>query len=139
MGDYCYMEITCRKQDRARFTALGFTAQDWKQDCPELVVMVEEEADYAHSGNIPTDIPYHGFNGPAGNYGQGVVACNGKSFAEVETGHGGGFVVDWNEAKHRPSAQSLKNIRRYLKIHKKVLAMFKDLATPTTPPTLQRG
>ncbi len=124
MSDRCYMELTCRRQDQKRFEALGFTAQDWKQDRPDLVVMVEEEADYAHSGKLPTDIPYHGFNGSGGNFGQGSFACDGRTYAEVETGHGGGFVVDWDETRNRPSATSLKNIRRYLKIRDRVLKMF---------------
>ena len=129
MSDRCYMEITCRKEDQGRFEALGFVAQDWKQESPALVVMVDEEADYAHCGNLPTDIPYHGFNGPGGNFGLGTFACDGKSFAEVETGHGGGFVVDWNHGTHRPFPRSLKSIHRYLQVRHQVLAMFEALTT----------
>ena len=81
-------------------------------------------ANYAHSGNLPADIPYHGFNGNGGNFGDGVCACDGKEYAEVETGHGGGFVVDWDEPQQRPSTRSLKSIRRYLKIRDRVLQWF---------------
>ena len=86
MGDRCYMEITCHKQDQERFTALGFVAQDWKQDNSALVVVVDEQANYGHCGDLPTDIPYHGFSGSGGDYGEAVFACDGTRYAEVETG-----------------------------------------------------
>ena len=127
------MEITCRKQDQERFETLGFVAQDGDDPQPPspLILMVDEEANYAHSGKLPTDIPYHGFNGNGGNFGQGAVACDGSRYAEIETGHGGGFVLDWNEAKQRPSTRSLKSIRRYLQVRNKVLAIFERQAKPT--------
>ena len=125
MGDRCYMEVTCRRQDQERFVALGFTAQDWNEPSnPALVVMVDEEANYAHSGDMPTDIPYHGFNGGGGNFGDGALACDGKVYAEVETGHEGGFVVDWDEAKNRPSLTSLKSIRQYIRVRHQVQQLF---------------
>ena len=130
MSDRCYMEITCRPQDQERFEALGFVAQDWKQESPALVILVDEEADYAHSGNLPPDVPYHGFNGPGGNYGQGALACDGKTYAEVETGHGSGFVVDWNDCTRRPSSRSLQSIRRYLRVRQQVREIFEALAPP---------
>lgn len=130
MGDRCYMEITCHKQDQERFTALGFVAQDWKQDNSALVVVVDEQANYGHCGDLPTDLPYHGFSGSGGDYGEAVFACDGTRYAEVETGHGGGFVVDWNEARHRPSARSLKRIRRYIQVRNQVLGVFERQAKP---------
>ena len=126
MSDRCYMELTCRRQDVQKFEALGFVAQSWNNPDGKspLILMVDEEANYAHSGDMPTDIPYHGFNGSGGNFGQGSFACDGKTYAEVETGHGGGFVVDWNEHQQRPSMRSLRSIRRYLKIRNRVLKLF---------------
>ena len=88
---------------------------------------MDEEANYGHSGNLPTDIPYHGFNRPGGNFGDGVCACDGQVFADVDTGHAGGFVVDWDEPRNRPFARSLKAIRRYLKTRKLVTEMFAGL------------
>jgi hypothetical protein len=136
MGDRCYMQITCRRQDQERFSALGFTAQDWDNPEPDspLVVMVDEEANYAHSGELPGDIPYYGFNGAGGNYGDGVCACDGKQLAEQETGHDGGFVVEWDDTRNRPSPQSLRAVRRYLAVYHKVQASFADLAK-TSPAT----
>jgi len=121
MGDRCYMEITCRREDQGRFEALGFTAQG---SASPFVEMVDDQANYAHYGNLPTDIPYHGHFGAGSEYGPGKVACDGKSLAEVDTGQSGGFVVDWDEKRNRPSLRSLKAIRRYLKTRKKVGERF---------------
>ena len=123
MGDRCYMEITCRCEDMGRFETLGFTAQKTDTASP-LVVMVDDEANYAHYDKLPTDIPYLGFNGAGSEYGPGNVVCDGKLCAEVDVGQGGGFVVDWDEARNRPFARSLKTIRRYLKTRKIVTEMF---------------
>ena len=126
------MEITCRKQDQKKFEDLGFTAQDWDSLPPDsaLVVMVDEEANYAHCGELPSDIPYRGINGAGGEYGHGAFACDGRRFAELEIGHDGGFVIEWDESTRRPLAQSLKSIRRYLAVRKNVQAMFPALSKP---------
>jgi hypothetical protein len=122
------MEITCRRADQGRFEALGFTAQESDNSSSPFVVMVDEEANYGHSGNLPTDIPYHGFNGPGGNFGDGVCACDGRVYADVDTGHAGGFVVDWDEVNQQPTSRSLETIRRYLTTRKKVGELFAGLA-----------
>lgn len=130
------MQITCRRQDQDRFTALGFTAQAWDNPEPNsaLVVMVDEEANYAHSGELPRDIPYYGFHGPGGNYGDGVCACDGKQLAEQETGHEGGFVVEWDDVRQRPSRPSLRAVRRYLAVCRKAQARFAALAAQPPAP-----
>lgn len=127
------MEITCRRQDQGRFEALGFTAQEWNNPASDSVttVMVDEEANYAHCGDMPTDIPYHGIHGAGGDYGSGACVCDGHDYAEVERGHAGGFVVNWDEATKRPLTRSLRAVRRYLTVRDTVLELFK--ATPSTP------
>ena len=126
------MELRCRRQDQERFEALGFTAQDWDKPASNsaTIQMVDEEANYAHSGDLPTDIPYHGVHGAGYDYGSGAYACDGKELAEVERGHGGGFVVDWNEARRRPLPRSLRTIRHYINVRDTVLALFKDMPSP---------
>ena len=121
-----------RREDRGRFTALGFVAQDWNEPGSPLVVMCDEEADYAHTGNLPRDIPYHGHNAPGGSYGSGEVACDGRDCAEVETGSPGGFVIDWDIGRDQPTGCSLRNIRRYLKINARVERRFARLTQPST-------
>ena len=133
MGDRCYMELTCRCQDQGRFEALGFTAQDWDNSASDsaTISMVDEEANYAHYGDMPTDIPYIGVHGAGGDYGSGAYVCDGKEYAEVGRGNTGGFVVDWDEEKRRPVPRSMRAVRRYLIVRDKVRELFK--AMPPTP------
>jgi hypothetical protein len=42
--------------------------------------------------------------------------------------YGGGFVVQWDEKKGRPTPQSLRTIRRYLSVRDKVGRMFEKLS-----------
>ena len=133
------MELTCRRQDQGRFEALGFTAQGCDNPASDsaTILMVDEEANYAHSGDMHTDIPYHGVHGVGYDYGACAYACDGKTYAEVGRGHAGGFVVDWDETTRRPLPRSLRDVRRYLIVRDKVRAMFK--ARPTSRPAGHHG
>src|SRR5947208_13127313 len=82
---------------------------------------------------MPTNVPYFGHNGHGDNYSDGIFACDGKRYAEVEAGYAGGFVVAWNTKANRPDTRSLKTIRRYLSVRDKVERMFKKLSTSSTP------
>lgn len=116
MGDRCYMQITCRRQDIPLFEALGFHL-DFEQtpDSP-LVELIDEEANYAHYDALPRDVPYHGFHSAGDNYGSHNLACDGKRYADVETGHDGDYVIHWNPKTNRPTAESLRRIRKYLAV-----------------------
>ena len=95
MGDRCYFEIKCRKQDTKPFEELGFTAQDWQEGEPlGAATMIDEEANYAHYDALPTNIPWTGTNAAGGNYGQCNHACDGQEYVSVETGHMGGYVCE---------------------------------------------
>jgi hypothetical protein len=92
MGDRCHMTIYCRPQDTARFEELGFTAQ-----IPETafndgtIEMLDEEANYAHHGSLPTDIPWTGSHHEGGDYGPAELHCLGDGIVhEWETDHSGG-------------------------------------------------
>lgn len=134
MGDRCYMQVTCRRKDSEEFEDIDFTMQDWNNENPDspTVVMVDEEANHGHCDEMPTNIPYHGYNGHGDNYGDSAFACDGKRYAEAPTGYDGGFVVQWDQVKGRPTPQSLRAIRRYVAIRKKVEQMFKKLSTKPT-------
>ena len=127
MGDRCYMSVTCRRQDRARFEELGFDLEC--ESSPESLVieMADEEANYAHTDEMPTNIPYYGINGAGSNYAAGDSACDGKEYAEVETGQSSGFMVCWDYKKSRPTPQSLKNIRNFIKIQQRAKQIIKRL------------
>jgi hypothetical protein len=77
MGDRCHMTIFCRPQDTARFEELGFTAQTDEPDDDGTVEMLDEEANYAHHGVLPTDIPWTGSHNEGGDYGPAELHCLG--------------------------------------------------------------
>jgi hypothetical protein len=125
------MSVTCRREARGKFEALGFVLEsDPLPECP-VIEMVDEQANYAHSGKMPTDIPYYGTNGSGSNYGAGDCACDGKEYAEVETGHGSGFMVSWDYKKSRPTPASLTNIRRFIRVHQRAQNLLKKLRAKT--------
>lgn len=126
MGDRCYMHVTCRRQDRQKFEALGFELEfELSFEC-SIIEIADEEANYAHSGELPTDIPFLAWHGAGSNYGDGRMACDGKNRAEV-SGNEDGFVVKWDSKKGKPTSQSLRRIRRYLAVHDRVRRMFQWL------------
>ena len=130
MGDRCYMQVTCRRQDIPVFDALGFHL-DFEQapDCP-IVELIDEEANYAHADALPTDIPFTAWHCAGDNYGDGRIACDGERYAEVGA-NGDGFVVAWDYETNQPTPQSLAAIRDYLAIHQTVQEQFKTLSATT--------
>ena len=126
MGDRCYMSVTCRRQDKKRFEALGFHLEFERTPESLVIEMVDEEANYAHANDMPKDIPYTAWNGPGSNYGDGKMACDGKTFVEVGANNDG-FVVDWDYKKSQPTRQSLKIIRHFIKIQQRAEKIIKEL------------
>lgn len=126
MGDRCYMQITCRRQDQEHFEELGFHVEFDEDKNNPVIEMIDEEANYAHYENMPTDIPYYGSNAAGSNYGPGSLVCDGKEFAEVGA-TSDGFIVAWDYQTQQPTQRSLENIRRYLTLHATALKIFKTL------------
>jgi hypothetical protein len=125
------MRLTCRRQDQKVFEEIGFHPDfDESPDTP-IIEMVDEEANYAHYDEMPTDVPYRGCYGAGGNYGPGSFVCDGRRYAEIETGYDGGFVVQWDEKKQKPTPQSVSSIRRYLKVRQRTQVVFAGLARAT--------
>lgn len=77
MGDRCHMTIYCRPQDTARFEDLGFTAQDTPES-DGTIEMIDPEANYAHYGNLPDDIPWTGHHHKGVEYGPAELHCPGE-------------------------------------------------------------
>ena len=127
MGDRCYMSVTCRREDKARFEELGFVLEIESSTTSLVIEMVDEQANYAHCDKMPANIPYYGINGAGSDYNAGNIACDGKKYAEVETGQSGGFIVDWDYQKMKPRPQSLKRIRNYISVDKRARAILKKL------------
>jgi hypothetical protein len=126
------MRINCRREDQQLFERIGFHLDfDQAPDSP-IIEMVDDEANYAHYDEMPTKVPYHGYNGAGGNYGQSSFACDGRRYAEVETGFDSGFVVAWDVLKNRPTKETLRAARRYLHVRNKVQTMFEKLSQTST-------
>ena len=122
------MSVTCRREDKARFEELGFRIES--DEGEKLVIeLIDEQANYGHSGKLPTDIPYTGWYGAGDNYGPGQAACDGREFVEVSATTDG-FVVAWDYGKMEPRPESIEQIRRYLKIEEQVKELFDDLEPP---------
>ncbi len=127
MGDRCSMQVTCRRQDRARFEALGFDLEFEESSDSPILVMADQEANYAHCNELPADIPYHGHNASGDDYGPGNVACDGTQFADVPATTDG-FVIQWDYEAQRPMEKSIEEIRLYIEVREAVGRMFKELA-----------
>lgn len=130
MGDRCYMKLTCRRQDLPRFEPLGFVVDHEADPNSPLVELMDEEANYAHHGDLPRDVPFLAEHGPGGNSGNGRVACDGQRYADVEAGHDGGFVIAWTRSTSKPNAASLRAVRDYLAVEQAVQRAFLRLARP---------
>lgn len=128
MGDRCYMHLTCRREDRELFEDIGFFLEYDQPPERPILEMVDEEANYAHCDEMPKNVAYYGYNGAGGNYGQSSFACDGRRYAEVETGYHGGFVVAWDAVRNRPTPESLRAVRRYSHVENKVQELFEKLA-----------
>lgn len=124
MGDRCYMSVTCRRQDRARFEELGFHLEFDEDTSTPVIEMIDEEANYAHYDKMPLDVPYYGSFGAGSEYGPGSFVCDGVDYEEVPAS-ADGFVLAWNYRFGLPKLKSILQIRRYLKLERRVQKLFK--------------
>lgn len=139
MGDRCYMRVTCRAADKKRFEDLNF-AEDESAREGELVDMVDEEANYAHSGNMPLDIPYFGFNGAGGDYGPAEFCCDGETYCEQPKFEDGGLCIAVNDLGEI-NQDDLAVIRHYIDLKAAVKKMLgvdpgTEPAAPSTKTTV---
>lgn len=129
MGDRCFMSVTCRRSDQKRFEDLGFLVAWGEDQTAPVIEMIDEEANYAHYDQMPTDIPYFGYWGAGDDYGPGYLACDGERYEEVPATTDG-FVVNWSYRWGLPKLTSILEIRRYLKLEKKVKNLFRQFREP---------
>jgi len=125
MSDRCYMQVTCRRQDRHRFEALGFHPEftDTPTDGP-VVELIDTGADYGHANHLPTDVPFLASHDAGGSFGARRIACDGRRMAEVPATNEG-FVVEWDATKNSPTTASLARIRRYIAAFQRAQELFK--------------
>jgi hypothetical protein len=109
--------------------------------------MIDEEANYGHYDEMPTNIPYYGSYSAGSNYGPGRVVCDGKDCEEVAASSDG-FVVGWNYRSGLPQLKSILRIRRYVRLERRVKKLFKTMReqarqehifSPDTPQCIKCG
>ena len=82
---------------------------------------------------MPTDVPYYGSYGAGSNYGSGSVACDGLAYEDVPATNGR-FAWTGIIDSACPTFKSILQIRRYLKIERRVQRLFKPATqTPCQP------
>ena len=110
------MQVTCRRQDRPRFEALGFHPEftDTPTDSP-VVELIDTGADYGHANLLPTDVPFLANHDAGGNFGARRIACDGRRTAEVPATTEG-FIVEWDATKNSPTTASLARIQSYFAV-----------------------
>ncbi len=112
MSDTCYMEVMCLREHQKRFIVLGFHLDN---ETENVAIMVDFEANFAHFGKLPTDIPYTAFHSYGGDYGPHLIACDGKRQVEIP-GDREGFVIKWNHEENEPGSECMAKIREYLEV-----------------------
>lgn len=128
MGDRCYMEVICKPEDVARFEDLGFTRQEDMES--GLAYLVDEQADYGHSTEMPPDLVYYGGTGAGGSYGPEEFACEGKGYTAISSEQdGAGYMVGFN-ADGDPLPESLARVKEFIDLRKRVIKTLE--AQPVT-------
>ncbi|MCS6273999.1 MAG: hypothetical protein H2169_06615 [Opitutus sp.] len=65
MGDRCYMSVQCRVRDAKPFFDLGFYLEE---RIGNLACLVDSEANFGHSGDMPKGIAYCAESGSGDDY-----------------------------------------------------------------------
>lgn len=128
MGDSCYMQVRCARAHAHKFTEIGFRI---KKEQGLLMTLVDEQARYAHCGDIPTDIPWLGFNHAGESYGASRYACDGTQLIEVFV-YGQDLCVSVDN-HGQVNAAELTEIRAYLELKRKLETDFEQLRKQVRP------
>jgi len=123
MGDRCYMSVTCRKDDAHLFEDLGFIDEQMPDLPPGIVNLVDEEANYAHCGDMPDTVPYFGTNSNGWDYGAGEFVCDGDEVFEVSISSDG-YPFARLEEDGKIVKDDIKEYKEYRKALQKVLLLF---------------
>ena len=125
MSDRCYMEVRCKKEHAPIFEKLGFVIRD-EDYAPGIVELADEQANYAHSGDMPNEVPYFGWHDAGGNYGPHAFACDGNGYVEAHMDPNGELVVRVSD-RGQPNKTDTQGVREYvacLKRAKKALGLL---------------
>ena len=116
MSDTCYMTVSCLRKHMDQFIVLGFHLDHYREDDgSEVVELIDEDANYGHGNDLPTDIPYTAQHGSGCDYGAHLIACDGSRYSDIP-GSSDGFMIQWDDKTQQPSESSVEAIREYLAI-----------------------
>ena len=128
------MNVTCRREDQGQFEELGFCLA-FEQDPNRAIVEMEiDEANYAFSGLMPTEIPYYGYHSSGGSYGPHEFVCDGKELLEVETGHGKGYCicVIIKDGKAMVHPEDLEAVQSFIEMQTRIMQQLAALKAAET-------
>ena len=145
MGDRCYMQLTCRTKDREVFEELGFHVEtEWgDMDFPNCVEMVDYEANFAHTEDLPKDLVYFGTHGAGEGYGAEFFACDAQTYLEqASNDDGDGFIVSFDDDGN-PDPSNLEEVKTFITLWNNVRVMLakrrlgkRDHARPAQAPII---
>jgi len=120
------MQLTCRKKDRAIFEEIGFHVEtEWPDlEFPNCVEMVDYEANYGHTGDLPKDVVYFGTHAAGDGYGPEFFACDGETYLEQASDEDGdGFVVRFDD-EGNANPDSLAEVKTFITLWNSVRVML---------------
>ena len=127
MGDRCYVEITVRRQDLAKWENLGYTDGDSELvntgEVKSYVSMYDSERNYGvnhDTDDVVSGCPMFGSHSSGGDYGAYLFAWDGETFKQIETNHDGELLVKVNPSNGQPSEYDLAHVRSFLEFSRKV-------------------
>ena len=135
MSDRCYMTVTCMTKNKEIFEDLGFEVMEDTEN-GEIITLEDQSANYAHSRDMPCNIPYYGSHCAGSSYGPMRFACDGAEYFEVsEMGDSGAICV---EVDHNGDVapESVHHVKQYLRVVAQVCALFKTMYSEECKQTL---
>lgn len=117
------MWVTCRPCDTQVFVDLGF---DVREENGTSCNLYQQEANYALSGQMPTNIPYVGWHGEGSEYEGHEMVCDGNKLFEVPVSKGGDLFVYWDEATNAPDKRWVGVLKDFIRTRNIIRKMFDE-------------
>jgi hypothetical protein len=141
MSDRCYSTLVCAERDKDIFEKIGYKLEESQaltvdgDEIPGAVVMVDEEANNGHYGELTglTDIPFLLCNGSCpGTYGDHLIVSDGKEWHYSEALHESSYPAVRVESGGVIQNSEVDNARRYWTVYSTAVAAIKRAARQRT-------
>ena len=121
------MQIKCRKQDVKAFEECQHQFQV-EDEGEKLVLMYADEVNYGSTDELPDGVPYTGWHGAGGDYGEHEFACDGKDkYDDAEQGHGNdGYVIVFDDETGEPSQDNIQDVKDFILFRNQVQKMMEE-------------